>query len=379
MHELVKAGLIDRPQARGYVTGAVDGMHDQTTSDSRATPLVDMLRAEPDWLRDELWRLFELEDAASHQPGEVEGLQGVPAGRRRCASWPPDGTVPRARLLDESLAALRRDFSPHAPAGTTSSTTHSSPRPKSMWSGSTSSWCCWRPTIRRWWDSPCARSESVERGERLPAEDLFEAIPPALLLPVKGHATRAVKLAGRVLKRSPEAARLATPPLVETLAHEARDVQEAVLDVLERHRDLLSHQDCARIVALTADVDASVQTRAAAFGAAAATAARAPSAGPAIPVPGRRPIARDTPRLSTAQPLVAAGRRQPSCSTGWRSRSSAGTIRTSSSSCSTGSAGCAATASIPAERARWSSGPFRWRGRGSETSASTTRATHSPS
>ncbi len=49
--------------------------------------------------------------------------------------------------------------------------------------------------------------------------------------------SRAVKLAGRVLKRSPEHAPVAVGLLVDALAHEAREVQEAALDVVEAHRD----------------------------------------------------------------------------------------------------------------------------------------------
>ena len=45
-------------------------------------------------------------------------------------------------------------------------------------------------------------------GKQLPADRFFEAVTPALLTPVKGHAVRALKLTRRVLEREPELRRM---------------------------------------------------------------------------------------------------------------------------------------------------------------------------
>jgi hypothetical protein len=294
----VRSGLIDRPQARGYVTGAVEGMW-VWEHDGRAPsqPLVAELRADPDWLRDELWHLFEVEDV---------GLSGRDAWPQSSElSWTAallelsrEGLVPRERLLDEALGALRRDFAPYA----------------ARW-------------YQRFYEAlEPTEAEQIARIEallallaagdpavvafalralatiepQLPPDELIEAIAPALLVPVKGHAVRAVKLLGKVVKRHPGHASVAAPVLIEALAHESRDVEEAATTLLERHADALG--DRGRMAELAEAADASLRPRILALAGAAEPEA-APVTGPAVAVPGRRPVARDAPRLDAARPL----------------------------------------------------------------------------
>ena len=179
------------------------------------------------------------------------------------------------------------------------------------------------------------------------------------MAPAKVHATRAAKLAGRVLRRAPEHARAAAPVLLDALAHEAREVQGAVLDVLERHAKALGEDERARLASVAPTLDPALRPRAAALSGeqqpAAAAAAKprgdVDEAGRAVVVPGRREHDFAAPRLG---PTTCSFRSptSTSCSIGPRRRSSAATIPMRSSSSSTPSAGCATCGRIRRARRR---------------------------
>jgi hypothetical protein len=300
VHRMVKDGLIDRPDEPGYVAGAAMGIRDipRRQRAGSVRPLADVLRGEQEWLRTDLWQLFAIEDSGLTAQGGGGGHQ---SWLEALCELEADGTVPRERLLDETLGALRRDFTPH-----NSRFFHKL-------------YDALEPTV----DEHAARLDDLlallasedpavvgfalrplgqlERAKRLPPDRVAEAIGPALLLPVKGHAARAAKLLGRLVKREPGAAAVALPVLADALAHEAREVQEAALDALERHREVLAVGDAARLAEFAEAVDPALRPRVAALAGAEAAVTVTVEAGPAVPVPGRRAV---VPRLEDAEPLA---------------------------------------------------------------------------
>jgi hypothetical protein len=294
---MVKEGLLDRPEADGYVTGAVTALPDWSRPEPIRRPLAKILRDDPAWLEHELWQLFAIEET---------GLTTVDA---QGAIWQTafvtlaaDGVLPRDRLLDESLGALRRDFAPH----------------HARWYQRL--FAALQPSV----DELAARVDDLlallaaenpanlalglkaltdlERAKRLPADAFLDAVGPALTAPAKVHATRAVKLAGRVLRRAPEHARSAAPVLLVALAHEAREVQGAVLDILERHATALGEDDRARLASVAATLDPALRPRAAELvGEREQTGGRLAAApievGEAVVIPGRRVHDFGAPRL----------------------------------------------------------------------------------
>ncbi len=302
VHRMVKDGLIERPAAPGYVTGAVGGMYEWSEAGDGSLhvsrPLAATLRAEREWLRHDLWRLFEVEEASpsSRDAWRPDGVQTWPDALRELAA---DGTIPRARLLDETLAALRRDFSAHNARWYHKLHEALEPTPEEQLARLDELLALLAAADPAVVGFALRALDKLERARLLPAERLLEAVPPALLLPVKGHASRAVKLVARALKRDASYARIAAPVLVQALAHESRDVQELVLDLLERHQDALGETDRMQLAA--ADVDPALRARveAVAGGAKAAPEiAGDRSSGPAVPVPKRRSPDPDRPRLS---------------------------------------------------------------------------------
>jgi hypothetical protein len=311
VRRMVTDGLIERPSAIGYLVGAVGGMHSQIDhpgTGPRVRVLAETLRAAEDFLQHELWRFFEVEEIGLSSRDGLAPRWGGQSWQQALCELADEGTVSRQRLLDESLAALRRDFSPH----------------NARWFHKL--YEALEPTeeeqLERLDDLLALVAASdpavvgfalrglakVERKNRLPADRVLEAVPPAALLPVKAHATRAVKLVGSVMKREPTYAPIALPVLVQALAHESRDVQESVVELLERHADALADDDRARLAATSEDVDPALRARIDAL--AGVPSDRAANdvqvtAGPAVEVPPRRPHDPSAARLTT--PLSPPG------------------------------------------------------------------------
>ncbi|MEY2513454.1 MAG: hypothetical protein QOJ89_812 [bacterium] len=304
VHRMVKDGVIDRPEADGYVTGAVTALPDWRsgrTPEGRA--LADILRREPEWLERDLWQLFAIEAT-----GLTTADTSVPMmWQTALVTLAADGVVSRERLLDESLGALRRDFAPHHArwyqrlfAALEPSTDELEARVDDLLALLAA-------------DNPANLAlalralAELERAKRLPAGAFLGAVGPALVAPAKVHATRAAKLAGRILRRAPEHARAAAPVLLDALAHEARELQSAVLDILERHAGAFGEPERAQLASVAETLDPALRPRAAALlGEPSRAAGARPHGEPAaaVVIPGRRQHDFGAPRLRPDDLLV---------------------------------------------------------------------------
>ena len=124
-------------------------------------------------------------------------MQTWPDALRELAA---DGTISRDRLLDETLAALRRDFSAHNARWYHKLYEALEPTPEEQVARLDELLALLAAGDPAVVGFALRALDKLERKRPLPADRLLEAIPPALLLPVKGHASRAVKLAARVLE-----------------------------------------------------------------------------------------------------------------------------------------------------------------------------------
>lgn len=289
VHRMVRDGLIDRPELAGYVAGAVSYF----AFDLQGTALAVALRSEPEWLEHDLPLLFEIEQSALTSFDTHHWQEG------KAASWSvalrelaEDGTVSRDWLLDASLGALQRDFSSYNARWYHKFHEALEPTPEEHLARLDDLLALLAAPDPAVVSFSLRALAALERKRVLPADRVLGALAPALLVPVKGHATRAVKLTGRVLAREPDAAALAIPALTGALAHESRDVQELALELLERHAGALREPDREQLGAMAAHADPAVRPRLEALaGAAAPPAGPEAPAGPAVAVPGRRPPA----------------------------------------------------------------------------------------
>jgi hypothetical protein len=344
----------------------------ERTHDSRPVrkPLAETLRQETEWLENDLWQLFELEDAALSSRDSWQPHAGAQTWQQALCELAAEGTIPRKRLLDESLRALRRDFSAHNARWYYKLYEALEPTEEEQLERLDQLLALLAAPDPATVGFALRALGKLERTRSLPVDRVLEAVPPALLLAVKTHASRAVKLVGRLLERHPNHATIALPILIQALAHESRDVQELVLDLLERHRDALSEDDRAGLGSLAPEVDPALRSRAERLGGRAGVQRREARQ---LPSRGNHPM------LVPREPRSRRRTRSTSCSTGWRLRWNARTIPTSSSSCSTASAGCGTSPSPKDAPARFSSVVSRSRRSGDHTSASTTRGIRSVS
>jgi hypothetical protein len=107
MRTLVREGLIEPPRNPGYILAMIHGLSKPKDS------VLDGLRADPGLMDHEVWRLFEVEGGgetslAAHDKYTPEASSWSRALETLCR----EGQISRARLLDESLASLSRDFAP---------------------------------------------------------------------------------------------------------------------------------------------------------------------------------------------------------------------------------------------------------------------------
>ncbi len=238
---LVRLGAISRPDVPQYTTAMVRSLHAEHWSDGKFEVLrhpLDGLLADPGLLEDEVWRLFEVPEAAN--------LLGARFRRRfenawhaRCTgTWEAalvtlseQGRLNRDRLLDACLDAFLRDF----------------PANRVGWYARLHDRLA--PTIGET-DARAGKylallaanaSHGVSLGQRacgrllaaglLPVADFLAASPPALLFPHKNIAVAQLKLIGKVA-RDPSVRGPALAAAAEAFNHERLDVEEAALDLI---------------------------------------------------------------------------------------------------------------------------------------------------
>jgi hypothetical protein len=107
VRRLVVEGLVPRPATPWYPLSMIYGLQ------RRDREVYAALKADPGLLGDEVWRLFEVEGGGDTSLAAHDKY----TGERQGWTWAllqlsGEGVLPRARLLDASLDALRRDFAP---------------------------------------------------------------------------------------------------------------------------------------------------------------------------------------------------------------------------------------------------------------------------
>jgi uncharacterized protein DUF6493 len=231
----VREGVIEQPDLTAYTRALVEtvGLAERYRHEDSAYRAL----REDEALLDDVWRIFEVDVSAELVAARVYELSeheilGKPVGNRwlyALTRLSAERRLDRQRLLDESLAALQRDFR----------------------ASSVSWYAKLHEALEPTRDEREARLETylellaspvpsvVKEGvtglkELDPApEQLARGAAPALTLPQKGIALDVLRLLGSAADR--DSAVLET--VAEALAHERADVQERALALLEQHRE----------------------------------------------------------------------------------------------------------------------------------------------
>ncbi len=230
---LVRAGLCRQPNSDNYPLG----MSVSLSPDHRAPVAVyDSLLRDPDLLRNDIWRIFEVEgnmdtslavrDSHAQQPDLYWSHALLRLAKEK--------KLPRKRLLDASLDALARDFSPFQ-AGWFSRF-HEALEPTSkervQRAGAYLSLlrCRAAPTV-----TFAINALSLLTNENvIEPSDLLAAIPPALTHRTKAAVLSALELIGLVSLRNPLLRSEIGLALAEALLHGSPDIHKKAIDLLCR-------------------------------------------------------------------------------------------------------------------------------------------------
>jgi hypothetical protein len=300
----VRAGVIERPESSAYARALA------TASGARARfwaedSVYRALLADDTLLEEDVWLLFEA-DASSELAGAVFYEQtgshtlGKPVGNRwtyALTRLAREGRIDRQRLLDESLAALQRDF--RASSVGWHAKLHEALEPtREEREARLGTYLALLGS-----PVPSVAKEGVAAlkalGDAVPATELARAAPPALTLPQKALALDVLRLLGQACKREPDARPALLAAAAEALAHERADVQERALALLEAHAAAV---DRARLLRYADAVSPSLRARVEAL--TGISTAPPAAAGVAIPVPAR-------PRATPATAARTRARLEP--------------------------------------------------------------------
>lgn len=238
---LVRLGAIGRPDVPQYTTAMVRSLYAAQYPHGDVEILrhpLDSLLADPGLLEDEVWRLFEVPDAAElfgarfrRRYENVMHAQCTGAWLAALATLAEQGRLDRDRLLDACLDVFLRDFPPNRVgwyatlhdrlAATIGETRARAGKYLALLAANA------QPGVSIG-QQACGR---LLAAGLLPTADFLAASPSALLFPRKAIALAQLKLIGKVA-REPSVRAQALAAAAEAFNHERLDVQEAALDLI---------------------------------------------------------------------------------------------------------------------------------------------------
>jgi hypothetical protein len=244
VRRLVHEGICRRPDSDNYFLGllevndAVFGRH----QDVRNAMLQD-----PIFLKEDLWRLFEIEGGGEYSLANREKY--AKPEKQWCTvlvQLATEQKLPRGRLLDASLEALERDFAQFR-AGwfsrfhemlqpTLDERVARVERYLRLLASHNS------PTV----SFALASLKILEKAKRLSAGSVVEHIEPALGARHKSTVLTALQLLGKAVRDKPGLERQTARVATTALSHESAEAQGAALDFIQRCGDVAD----AELVAL---------------------------------------------------------------------------------------------------------------------------------
>jgi Family of unknown function (DUF6493) len=258
VRRLERAGLCRRPDTDHYVLGLI-----QCVAPWGVMPSVhEALLSDPELLEREVWHLFEVEGSGEFSLAAYDKYSRDEATwETALVSLAADGTLPRDRLLDASLAALERDFAQFR-AGWFSRF-HEALQPTlderaervELYLNLLASKI--PPTV----SFALSALSKLDRAQRLPAGKLVNRISPALTARSKGAVSTALKLLENAARRDPALKRAAAMVAAQALSHESPDAQSEAFDLVVRAGARDDTALLASIVSQLEQLAASVQPR----------------------------------------------------------------------------------------------------------------------
>jgi hypothetical protein len=259
LRRLIRAGLMPKPESPNYTLALISGLVVRGREGN--TSIEAQLLADPELLKDEVWRLFEHEGGGENSLANYDRFSLGQKWHDALLNLAKAGHLPRERLLDCSLDALERDFNHYRARWFATFHDALSPSGKELHqhalrylrlvSASASNIVSW----------------ALEIVGRIAEEGIYDTatliggIQPVLSSRHGSLAKRAIELLDASARSSPDAARQASLAATTALGHEATDVQEAALDLFDKHASAVDSKLAATIAGYKTAVAASLRGR----------------------------------------------------------------------------------------------------------------------
>jgi len=236
---LITAGVCRKPTCDGYIQLMAGEMATTRTSEGSFVLLSQQLLADSDLLKDEIWRLFEVETAAfaidwesdPHVGPEYESWSGA---LKRLSG---DGHVDRQRLLDASLAGLSTGFKNNTLTGFIKFHERLEPTVEEM-----------DARQRTYLDLLSSKAahvvtfalrmlSEIDKAGRLDAAAFVASTAPVMGIRTQTQPKAALAILHRCGERQPELKAAAALIAVDAVAHETPEIQKQALDLLAKWSD----------------------------------------------------------------------------------------------------------------------------------------------
>lgn len=240
IRRLVVAGLMEKPDHPHYYLGMISGLGGPGGQFNKEVSIERQLLEDPTLLEDEVWRLFEYEGGGENSLANWDRFAHGQDWSAGLLALMRAGRLPRERLLRSTLEALERDFNHYRAKWFATFHDALAPSPEEE-----------RQHADRYLrllgvSAPNIVSWAFKQVEKLNKAGVYEpgeligALRPVLLSRQKGIAQKALKLLEKTADKAArgaagsDVARQAAVVAAAALAHEAAEVQEGALNVLDK-------------------------------------------------------------------------------------------------------------------------------------------------
>lgn len=334
VRRLIRDRLCRKPGCDEYTLGMMREMRWRFASDTRDgkgngkkefPTLQSALLGDPDLLKEDLWRIFEIEGDSECNLQALEPVNNaslapslnsindpaVYSWRYALVALAKAGHLPRARLLESSLAALGRGFTPHRAVwfahlhDDLSPTTEEQQKHLKAYLGLLGS------------PNPSTAAFALEvllaldKEKPVRGTEVLARIEPILALKAKASVKSALQWLARIVQCEPKLTGQTVRVAATALYHAAPDIQAAAFKFIETHGDRADAglrqrlEECRQAVAATLKprVEAWLKTPAAASGRPLPVKAPVAPKAKSVETPPKRSVSRLDPALAI-QPIA---------------------------------------------------------------------------
>jgi hypothetical protein len=280
VRDLVRRGLIEKPDRPEYTTAMVVGIYAWEPGHEQV--VLAGLRADPGLLDDEVWRLFTVPEAGAELDGGYTGWEEA------LVTLAAAGTISRDRLLDACLDTFIRDFPPNHVGWYLKLYDQLAPSRDEKAARAGKYLALLSATNKTGVTLGQRECGALLDAGLLDPRGLIAASAAALLFPQKSAATAQLKLIGALIKAHPEVRDDALATAAVAFKHEREDVQAVALKLIKTRGVPADEAARAAVESLAAALSPVIAPDAVALGLAPAISPPA-----ALPVPPVRDDARE--------------------------------------------------------------------------------------